>query len=719
MTLKISIEKSYQLTSKTQQRLKKIGIKTLEDLLYYFPHRYEDFSKISTISQVKLNQIYTLKTKILSIKTRKTFKKKFFLTEALVKDQTGTLKVVWFNQPYLTKILKPGDFVCLAGKILLDQKGIYLSNPVPEKILAKETLIHTNRLVPIYPETIGISSRWLRTILEKVLKRIKDQIKDFLPAEIIKKYQLFSLSEALQEIHFPSSFSRAQKARFRFSFEKLFLIDLVVLREKFRLSQEKGPLIPLNLDLVKEFVESLPFSLTNAQRKATWQILKDLENPIPSSRLIQGDVGSGKTIVAIIVSLNTVKAGWQVAFMAPTEILTKQHFKEISNFLASFNIRIGLLTSKEDKVISQKISYRKKSGKIIPEVLEISRDKLLTKVRKGEIDILVGTHSLIQDKVKFKNLGLCIVDEQHRFGVEQRARLIQSGPSDEQKIIIPHLISLTATPIPRTLALTIYGDLDFSLINEMPKDRKKIITRLIKPEQRFSAYNFIRERVKAKEQVFVICPRIESNNQSKKSEIEIEKQEIKAVKAEYEKLSKEIFPDLRIGILHGKLGVKEKEKIMNDFRNRKIDILVSTSVIEVGIDIPNATIMIIEGAERFGLAQLHQFRGRVGRSDLQSYCFLFTESPSKTTHARLKAILETNSGFDLAQKDLEIRGPGNFIGLKQWGLPDIAMEALKDLSLVEKTRNVALEFLRKDPILKNYPELKNKIKEFQLRIHLE
>lgn len=721
MFFKRPIKETYWLTSRFQAKLKKIGIKTLKDLLFYFPYRYEDFSKLSSISQLKLNQASSLKVRILEIKTRRTFRKKMFLTEALVNDETGTIKVIWFNQPYLAKVLKVGDFVCLAGKVFLDQGGVYLSNPVYEKITTPN-LIHTNRLVPVYPETEGISSRWLRSILEKLFKKNKNQIKEFLPFEIIKKYQLLFLPEALQEIHFPSSLIQAEKAKFRFSFEELFLLELIVLKERLKLNQEKAPFIPINLELIKKFVKSLPFSLTNAQKKATWQVLKDLERPIPCFRLLQGDVGSGKTVVTIMVALNCIKAGWQVAFMSPTEILAKQHFKEVSNFLTPFKIRIGFLTSKEDKIISQKLTFYEKGDKIRPETLEISRSKLLAKIRAGEIDILIGTHSLIQEKVKFKKLGLCIVDEQHRFGVEQRARLCQQLVINNQEPtikIIPHLLSLTATPIPRTLALTIYGNLDISLIDEMPKGRKKIITRVIKPQERQKTYDFIRKRIRAGEQAFVICPRIEESKDKKEKNKTSSWFEVRAVKAEYQKLSQEIFPDLKIGMLHGKLKVKEKEKIMNDFRNKKIDILVSTSVIEVGIDIPNATIMMVEGAERFGLAQLHQFRGRVGRSDLQSFCFFFTDSSAKNVQARLRALLESHSGLQLAQKDLEIRGPGSFVGLKQWGLPDLAMEGLKNLSLVEKTRNAAIQLLSKDPNLNNYPDLKKRLKEFKMKIHLE
>jgi ATP-dependent DNA helicase RecG len=436
-----------------------------------------------------------------------------------------------------------------------------------------------------------------------------------------------------------------------------------------------------------------------------------MEKPRPMNRLLEGDVGSGKTVVAAIAALSTIKNGWQVAFMAPTEILAKQHFQTTALLLKNFKVNIGLLTGKEDKFISKKLKE---------EVIEISRRKLLEKAGKGEIDILIGTHALIQDKVKFKKLGLVILDEQHRFGVEQRARLCQKQKGEEK--LIPHLLSMTATPIPRTLALTLYGDLDLSLIDELPRGRKKIITKIIGPKERNVAYQFIRKEVRKGRQIFVICPRIESPNEQQKTTNKndvLSWAEVKAVKEEYEKLSKEIFPEFKIGQLHGKMGTKEKEKIMMNFKNRKIDILVSTSVVEVGIDIPNATVMMIEGAERFGLAQLYQFRGRVGRSRKQSYCFLFTESDSKKTALRLKALLSSENGFAIAQKDLEIRGPGDFSGTRQWGIPDLAMDSLKDISLVEKTQEASKEILEEDPTLKKYPLLAERVNDFRGKIHLE
>ncbi len=726
MKLDTSVKKISRIGPVFQKKLEKIGIKTIEDVLFHYPHRYEDFSNIHPISKVKINQTNCIAGKILEIKNSRTWKKKIIITEAVVEDKNGAIKVIWFNQPYLIRVLKKGDNVCLAGKASLDKEGIYLSSPSYEKLslasnYSTSDLIHTGRIIPIYPETEGLSSKWLRWILKLILEKFKNQIEESLPEKVIKKYNLLPIQEAIWQIHFPNSIKLAEKAKERFSFEELFLIELAVLKERLKLNQEKAPSIPLNLDLIKEFVDSLPFKLTDAQKKCSWQILKDLEKPRPMSRLFQGDVGSGKTIVALIASLNTVLSGYQVAFMVPTEILAKQHFQQVPKLLKPFKVRIALLTGKEDKIVSQKLAYSTSSG-LNPEILEISRNKLLDKIRKGEIDILIGTHSLIQDKVKFGNLALCIIDEQHRFGVEQRTKLIQQPRINSKNLKIPHLLSMTATPIPRSLALTVYGDLDLSILDEMPKGRKKVITKVVSLKEKNEAYNFIRKRVKAGEQVFVICPRIEPGDKqqgtSDKKNIS-SWTDVKAVKEEYKKLSKEIFPNLTIEMLHSKIKTKEKEKIMKDFRNKKIDILVSTSVVEVGIDIPQATVMMIEGAERFGLAQLHQFRGRVGRSDLQSYCFLFTESKAKKTRQRLTAMLKAKDGFELAQKDLEIRGPGNFFGARQWGIPDLAMENLKNLQLVEKTRESAKEILIENPGLKNYPILKERLKRFKKKIHLE
>ena len=753
MNLSTPIEEIPRIGPQYQKKLKKLGIKTVQDLLFHFPHRYEDFSNLVPVLEVKAGERVCVQGKILEIGNTKTWKKRMILTQAIVRDNSGSIKVVWFNQPYLINVLKAGNLVCLAGKAISDKYGLYLSSPAYEKlppttfrengaiqINAQKSgggLIHTGRLVPVYPETEGLSSRWLRFILRPILVQLKDKIEDPLPEIVRRENQLLPIKEDIWQIHFPTSINLANRAKERFSFENLFLIELYVLKERLTLKKEKAIAIPLNLKIIQEFIKSLPFSLTLAQKRCTFQILKDLQKSRPMNRLLEGDVGSGKTIVAMIAALNVVKTGFQVALMAPTEILAKQHFKTFGQFLNPppllreklppdelkqkwWGVKIGLLTSEDCRIGKQKVSKK--------EVLE--------EIKNGKIDILIGTHALIQENVKFGpppgGLALVILDEQHRFGIEQRASLVVRGSTriatlKDAEIKIPHLLSMTATPIPRTLALTIYGDLDLSLLDELPKGRKKIITKVIQPGKRKEAYGFIRNEIKKGRQVFVICPRIEpakiSNENlggqaSKEKEI-ISWAEVKAVKEEYEKLSKIIFPDLKVGMLHGRMKTEKKEKIMRDFRNGKIDILVSTSVVEVGIDIPNATLMMIEGAERFGLSQLHQFRGRVGRGEDQAYCFLFTESPAKKTAQRLKAILSSENGFELAEKDLEIRGPGEIFGKRQWGIPDLAMDSLKDVFLVEKTRNIAKELLEEDSELKKYPLLKKRIEEFRKKIHLE
>jgi ATP-dependent DNA helicase RecG len=694
-----------------QKRLKGLGIRTVLDLLFYFPSQYKDFSNLIPISQVKINEICTIQGRILEIKTTRTWKKKMFLTEAIIEDKTGAIKATWFGQPYLDRILKKNDFVFISGKIIIGNNEAYFSNPTYEKTYSmaddldevnSNKLTHTGRIVPIYPETKGLSSRWLRSTLKFILASSGGRIPETLPEKIITEQKLLDINRALWEIHFPSSFPAVNEAKKRFSFEELFYIELFVLRERAKLNREKAYSIPFKLELIKELVSLLPFQLTDGQRKSAYQILKDIEKSRPMNRLLQGDVGSGKTVVAAIAALSAIKAGLQTAFMAPTEILSKQHFQEIAKLLGNFNLNIGLLTGKQDQFRSKKLKN---------DIVEISRKKLLEKTLKGEIDILIGTHALIQDKVKFGKLGLVILDEQHRFGVEQRAKLVKNSK------IIPHLLSMTATPIPRTLSLTIYGDLDLSLIDELPKGRKKIITEIVEPEDRAKTYEFIRSEIEKGGQIFVICPRIE------KSEKEIDDisgwSEVKAVKEEYKKLSQTIFPDLKVKILHGKMTSKEKEQIMKDFKNKKIQILVSTSVVEVGIDVPNATVMMIEGADRFGLAQLHQFRGRVGRGERQSYCLLFTDSTSSKTKQRLKALITCENGFQLAEKDLELRGPGDFSGTRQWGIPDLMMDSLKDIRLVEKTREIAKEILMEDPYLKKYPQLEIKLARFRNSIHME
>jgi ATP-dependent DNA helicase RecG len=704
MDFSASLSKLPRINSDYLKRLEKVGLKTIGDLIFYFPFRYDDFSQIISIAQIKPEQIVTVQGKILEIKNIRIFRRRMTITEASIEDKSGTIKAVWFNQPYLSGNLKSDQMVSLSGKAVFSkERELQFSNPSYEILRDYKSPVHTAGLIPIYHETEKLSSRWLRWQIQSLLKFVgPKQIQEFLPAKILIRQKLIDNLQALRQIHFPANQEMMEKARQRLAFDELFLIQLFVLKQKLTWKKGQAQKIIFDENLKKEyqdFIKNLPFDLTDAQRKAVWQIVKDLEKENPMNRLLEGDVGFGKTIVAIMVSLSTAKNNFQTAIMAPTEILANQHFKEFCNLLKKSEVKIGLLTGSDSQIFSK--------GK----TRKVSREKLLKDLKKSELKILIGTHALIQQGVAFKNLALIIIDEQHRFGVEQRAYLQQKTLEIKDGLpkTIPHLLTMTATPIPRTLALTVYGDLEISILNEMPKGRKKIITEIVSSKDREKTYDFIRAQIKKRQQVFIICPLVEESDYL----------EIKSATQEYKKLSKEIFPELNIGLLHGRLKSNEKEKVINEFKKKKIDILVSTSVVEVGIDVSNATVMIIEGAERFGLAQLHQFRGRVGRGKHQSYCFLFTSSSIKKTPRRLKAIVESENGFELAEKDLEIRGPGDFFGAHQSGLPDLTMANLSDLELIQKVRKEAEEILKESPELKKYPLLAEKLKNFSAKIHLE
>jgi len=680
--LETSLAQLPRIGQKYYKKFHKLGLNTVRDLLYYFPHRYNDFSNIIPISQVNINEAVTIQGEILDIQNNYTPRKRMLLTEALIQDDSGSIKALWFNQRFLINTIKKGQQVSLSGKIKLGPDGRYISSPGYEILRQdnlKNNLVHTAGLIPVYPETSGITSRVIRYALKLCLPAI-NQVQEFLPLYIIKKQNLLPLKTALKEIHFPKNNIYAEKARQRLSFDELFLVQVSVIQQKRKLQKQKAKTITFNKNLIQSFVESIPFQLTKDQKIASWDILQNIAKTTPMNRLLNGDVGSGKTIVAAIAALETAKTGSQVALMAPTEILAQQHFKEFSKLLKKFKLKIDILTGNK-------------------------------KTFSDNTDIVIGTHALIQKSVSFRDLALAIIDEQHRFGVAQRAQLQKMilKTKDKTPKLVPHFLTLTATPIPRTLALTIYGDLDISLLKEMPKGRRKIITKIVTPTERKKAYNFIRDQIKKGRQAFVICPLIE----------ESEKLEVRSVTQEYEKLTKEIFPDIKIAMLHGKMPAKKKQEIMEDFSNKKSNILVSTSVVEVGIDIPNATVMMIEGADRFGLAQLHQFRGRVGRGEYQSYCFLLTDSSTQSTNSRLKALVKCENGFELAEKDLKIRGPGELYGVRQSGLPDLAMANLGNLPLVEQTRKEANNLLDKDPNFKNHPLLSEKLTYFHTMIHFE
>lgn len=689
-------------------RLRRLGIKTAADLLFYFPSRYDDFTNLKKIADLEAGETATVRGKIGAIKNIRTWKKRMNITEAAVSDESGSIRAVWFNQPYLADTLKEGDLINLSGKIAIQKSGLFFSHPVCESVRGGKETNHTGRLVPVYSETQGLTSRWLRFIIKPLLGLAKF-VPEYLPAELKMRRNLPDLAEALQEIHFPENAASAERAKNRFAFEELFFLQLRALAAKQKLKKERALEIPPDIASLKKFVAGLPFNLTNGQRKAAWEIITDLVKSSPMNRLLNGDVGSGKTVVAALAAFSCALNGCQAAFMAPTEILANQHFEEISKLFGKFkNIKIGLLTGKNIKLGGKKIK----------------KSELLEKTENGEIGVVIGTHALIQKSVKFKNLALAVVDEQHRFGVSQRAHLVsprKSAPS-------PHFLSMSATPIPRTLALTVFGDLDISVLNEMPKGRRKIITKIVSPEKRAAAYGFIESEIKKGRQAFVICPRIETSKGENGGESpkKLLWAEVKAVKDEYEKLSEKIFPDLKIGMLHGKLKAEEKEKALKDFKNKKTDILTATSVVEVGIDVPNASVMMIEDADRFGLAQLHQFRGRVGRGEHQSYCLLFSgSSPAlngvegTAENSRLKAMENCQNGFELARKDLEIRGPGSLFGGRQWGIPDLAMASLSDINLIKAAADEAEKILAASPDLKNYPLLREKISDFAKSVHLE
>ncbi|MDP2696178.1 MAG: ATP-dependent DNA helicase RecG [bacterium] len=697
-------------------RLAKLQIKTVRDLLWHFPFRYEDYSKVVKIDDLQINQSATVRATVQKISVRRTWRRKMLIVEALLVDETGGIKAIWFNQPYVAQILKDGVEANFAGKVTASDEEIYMSSPAYEVVRGSTSETkHTAGLIPIYPETRSLTSKGIRFLVKPILNNL-ETIPDFVPSEVLESNDLPNINTALKRIHFPFALEDAEIARKRFAFEDLFLLQLNNLKIRLQLAKEKAPPIAVSQKELDKIIASLPFELTASQKQSLDEIVADLSKPMPMNRLLQGDVGSGKTVIVAIAGIIAAKNNKQTAFMAPTEVLARQHYQTLTKIFGKLNVGICLLTSNEAR-------------SFYGDDLEGKRQKseLLKEIEDGKIQIIIGTHAIISSykgkPVMFRDLALAIIDEQHRFGVEQRAALVKQEKDKGAETTI-HFLSMSATPIPRTLSLTLFGDLDLSIINELPKGRKPIITKVVDPKNRPKAYEFIREHVKAGRQVFVIYPRIEpSSKENTESKIVSARQkvwnEVKAVKEEYEKLSTKIFPDLKVGMLHGKLKAAEKEKVMSAFSGGDLNILVSTSVIEVGVDVPNATIMVIEGADRFGLSQLYQFRGRVGRSEHQSFCFLFTDSSSQTTAQRLDALLEAKNGFELAEKDLAIRGPGQFLGDKQTGIPDLAMRALNNIELIKTARSAAEEVLKKDPTLKKHAPLRTRLKDFQKQIHLE
>lgn len=703
MKLISPIEEEFRLHQRQKSALDKLGLKKIRDLLFYFPSRYEHFSERKNIINLTEGDKTTVFGEILETNLGKTWKKHMSISEVTLGDNTGVIKAVWFHQPYMAKILKIGDKIALTGKISNQKFGLCLNNPSVEKINNYEALGEGGLILPIYSESAGITSRWLRFVIQRILSSLEEKIADPIPPEILKKYRLPSLSTALIGIHKPRKLKDAEGARKRFAFEEMFLIQITRFKER----QERTKCRSFNIDFIQteldEFLLSFPFKLTASQKKAVGNIAADMQKDSPMSRLLEGDVGSGKTAVAIAASYLAISAGYQVAYMAPTEILAGQHFESFIEYFSKlkFTPKLGLITSSGGQKFPSKINR--------DESTKISKNQLLKWVGSGEIPILIGTHSLIQDSVKFKNLALVIIDEQHRFGTRQRA-ILATGKSGD----VPHLLSMTATPIPRTLALTIYGDLDLSLLDEMPEGRKYPVTKIVHPKDRDLAYSFIRSEIKKGRQAYIVCPRIDEPDPNKFDALNA-----KAVVTEAKKMEKDVFPEFNIGVLHGKMTPGEKEDVLSEFKQNKINILIATSVVEVGINIPNATVIIIEGAERFGLAQLHQLRGRVIRSVHQPYCFVFTESKTLKTNERLRAFTTAKNGFELAEHDLRIRGTGELSGNKQWGVSDLGMEALKNIKMVEAARNEAQRLIAQDAQFSQHPPLADRISSCFKNIHFE
>lgn len=717
ITTKTNLEDIFRLTPTQKTALAKLKIATVQDLLLYLPQRYSSIVDTHTIATLTPGESAAVYGRVVSAKTARGFRSRIPRAEATIEDGSGKLKVIWFHQAFIAKKLTPGLNVKLSGKVSEKDGKRSMMNPEVEIMTnatweTEESLFgngETGALYPVYPETKGISSRFIYHHIQKLFGMgILDTVIDPIPKEILERYHLPSLRTALVWIHTPEKESDAQAARKRFAFEEVFLIQLTRHHERALFEQHQAFTIEPKKENLDAFVERFPFTPTNGQVKALREIFTDFKRGTPMGRLLEGDVGSGKTFVAATAAYAVATSApkdnkfgnLQVAYMAPTEILAEQHFKSFCEYFKDLPIEIGLLTGSGAKKFPSKVDP---SG-----ATSVSRAQLLKWVAESKLPILIGTHALIQKSVSFKNLALAIVDEQHRFGTTQRGKLARKDT------ILPHFLSMTATPIPRTLALTIYGNLDLTILDELPTGRLPIKTEIITKSRRTIMEEEIRHLIKSGRQAFVICPRIDEPDPTKEMALNV-----KSVKEEARRLQEKVFPEFTIEILHGKMKPAEKEKVMARFAQGEIDILVATSVVEVGVNVPNATAIIIEGAERFGLASLHQLRGRVMRSSHQPYCYLLTETTSEISLTRLKALTQAASGFKLAELDLELRGTGELGGGKQWGISDLAMEAIKNIKMVEAARKEVREILEQDPDLTHYPDLKERISQGGKEIHWE
>jgi ATP-dependent DNA helicase RecG len=659
------------------QTLSRLGLNTLGDLLYYFPRRYIDYSELKPINRLWYGEEVTVIGMVEDVTQRQIRNGRMQIIEAVVSDSSGSLRITWFNQPWLMKRLRKGTLVSLSGKIEQYLGRLVMNNPEFEALEREQ--ISTNRIVPVYGLTANITQRWIRTIMYQVITYWPPRVTDPIPTRILERAELVDLSTALLHIHFPETWSHLAMARHRLAFDEIFLLQLGVLRQKRSWNEQTARQFSVEDDWLANFIGRLPYQLTNAQQRAIQDIRSDLTSGHPMNRLLQGDVGSGKTIIAAVAMAILARRGVQSALMAPTSILAEQHYNNL----------IDVLCCDEKQAPEENPNF----ANLQPDELCLllgstpEGDKRLIRegLESGKIKIVIGTHALIEDPIQFSDLQLAVIDEQHRFGVQQRARLRLKGEN-------PHLLVMTATPIPRSLALTVYGDLDVTVLDEIPPGRQPVQTQVFLPSERERAYSFIRSQVREGRQAFIIYPLVEESDKS----------DAKAAVEEYDRLQKEIFPDLKIGLVHGRLNPEEKEAVMARLRDGDLDILVSTSVVEVGVDIPNATVMLIDGANRFGLAQLHQFRGRVGRGKDQAYCILIPETVDAAENERLAAMVETNDGFILAERDLAQRGPGSFLGTRQSGYQaELRLASLTDIQLIEHARLHAHQLFDDDPELQN------------------
>ncbi len=732
LTLTTPLGAIKRLTEAQEKALQRLGLKNIEDILYYFPTRYGNIAGSSYIKDIIPGETYTLFGHISKLNTKKSFTTKAPMSEAVLTDMTGSIHLIWFHQAYIAKMLHDGDAVKVTGVVNEYKGSLSMSNPQIEKSSIMPIDLHTSLFsnndvsqyqygYPIYPETRGLSSKWILHTISRIFKsNLLDKIEDPLPEYIRTKYNLPGIKTALIWMHTPAKREHAEAARKRFAFEEIFLIQLARNIDKQKFAQEQSYTVNVDDIDIADFVGRFPFKPTTAQHEAIKTILKDLTKPHPMARLLEGDVGSGKTAVAATAAYAIIKnrpfdkdkgrlqtyGSLQTAYMAPTEILATQHFESFIQYFKHTGISIGLITGSGCRKFPTKVASAKEPW------TNISRAQLTKWVANGEIPIVIGTHALISKSVKFKHLALAIVDEQHRFGLKQRKSLAEK--TSDGAHVVPHFLSMTATPIPRTLALTIYGDLDLSLLDSMPVGRKPAQTIIVPVDERKKMYEDIRKQLKEGRQLYIICPRISDPD----PDLEV-KMQLRSVAAEAENIQKNIFPEYKVSILHSKMTPLKKDAVMREFASGKTDILVATSVVEVGVNVPNATVMVIEGAERFGLAQLHQLRGRILRSNHQPYCYLVPDTKSAKTADRLKALITAKNGFELSELDLNLRGAGELSGFKQWGVSDIGMEAIKNIKMVEAARTEAKALIDKDITLHDYPKLAKKISEKNIETHFE